>query len=350
MAVRARVRPATHGEAASRVAEWLDLWGDGLPLEVVLERERRLSAHEWGAARRAVWAASLEGAGTGAGADEAEAVATCEVYTSPVAGVAPDGTPLPAGATAVTIASLYTPPEARRRGLARRLVDGVCAAAAARGAVVAVLYSDIAPSVYEGWGFRAADAAPPRDVTLPAAAASAPGAAVAGVALLDAAGVDAALAGRASLSRPPARGEFVLALEPARVAWAREAEALEAGARGAGAHVGAAGPRGGLALWLANTSHAGELELEVLFFDGGAREGGGAYDDDDTAALAAAAQREAAARGLPRVRLWLGERTARVARVPGAAVEPRDGKLPMARWLAGGEALAWGDVSRGLWW
>jgi len=173
------------------------------------------------------------------------------------------------------------------------------------------------------------------------------------VTLLDAAGVDAALAGLASLSRPPAAGELVLALEPARVAWAREAEASELrGARAAaagggsppaGASAGAAGARGGLALWLANTSHAGELELEVLFFDAGE---GGADGD----ALAAEAAAEAGRRGLPRARFWLGERTAGVARLPGAAVEPRDGKAPMVRWLAGGEALRWADLSRGLWW
>jgi GNAT superfamily N-acetyltransferase len=125
-------------------------WGEHLTAEQYLTREERLCAHPW--ARQAMtWWLWRD--------DDGAVLSSCETYrmSSAIDGVR--------GET-WAVASVYTEPELRRRGHARRMMDALVARARDEGAQASTLFSDVDPAVYAPSGYVAR---PAEDLLFPPA-------------------------------------------------------------------------------------------------------------------------------------------------------------------------------------
>ena len=126
---------ALDAEAIDRVAEQtLDRWGGG----------RRLEAHR---ARIGDQIARAEGRARYAGLVDDEAV-VCSTMRHALTLDTPEG-----AVATVGIGAVFTPPCRRRQGLATALVSEILDEARRGGCGAALLFSDVAPAMYERLGF-----------------------------------------------------------------------------------------------------------------------------------------------------------------------------------------------------
>lgn len=297
--------PATPAEAADRDRLSYEAWGDGMPLDRHLLRERRLRSGFWPRTAHTTW--------LWRGPDGP--LASCETYASPCA---LDG----AAGTTWQIASVYTEPRLRGRGHASAMLAAVAEAAAARGAFALALYSDVDPGIYARLGFVAREA---WDRRLPAE----PGDPEA-----EAAGFAESELFAACAHAPDAGPGFTFRVSPGQLDWqldrARVQAELDATPRPARCGARCGDER---IVWSDD-----RLASELLVLELRAKQHG--------EVLLRAAARTAHALGLARVRGWetaawpshLGERAA------------RKGALPMLKPLVSGvDPAAWTEIDRGLW-
>jgi predicted N-acetyltransferase YhbS len=347
------VRAATVAEEEARSALWRHLWGKHLARGALrargraarerLERERRAPRAAAAARKgRAVKEQRPEA--------QAEVLSSCEVYLVPaMLGGAPS--------TVLLVATLFTEPALRGRGLAAALLEAVAAEAAARPRCAGVLlYSDIGAAYYETLGFRRLGSA--TDIVLPADAdASADAGEGLSIAVEPAANLEDLDEADFNAELPlqgAAPGLLVLPVELARAGFVVALERFEAATRGLpplarrGARCG--GGAAGCCVWAADHEDGELLVLAIR-----------ASAPAAAAALLAAARREAAAAGLARVRLWLPEAAAApataaavaaaAAALPGAARVERAKQLPMLRAVAGAGVEVGGlGLQRVHWW
>ncbi|MFN3430820.1 MAG: GNAT family N-acetyltransferase [Candidatus Sericytochromatia bacterium] len=133
------VREATPAETAEVLAHTRPLWGGGHDLATYARRTDALLETPWGRGHYR-FVVGLDATGA--------IVTACKRYRL---ALRLNGEPV----RAVGFGAVFTPESHRARGHAAALLRAVMAEEAARGAHVALLYSDIGPAYYERLGFRA---------------------------------------------------------------------------------------------------------------------------------------------------------------------------------------------------
>lgn len=134
-----RVRPASDDEIEAILGWTHAIWGVSAPMPAYLARTRGLMATPWGRERyRFMIAHDAAGA----------PVAGCKAYRL---GVEVAGEP----AEAIGFGAVFTRPEYRGQGHAGRMLRTLMDEAAAGGAAIALLFSDIGPALYAALGFTA---------------------------------------------------------------------------------------------------------------------------------------------------------------------------------------------------
>lgn len=292
------LRLASDVEKRKRDALTWTEWGQRLTVEQFLAREERLRAHPW----------SVDGMRTWLWTDGDAVLSSCETFRC----VARVGTR--AGA-AQAVASVFTEPALRGRGAATALLDAVAGVLEREpGHLATVLFSDVGERQYARCGFGAVSGAD--NTWAPSDAAPE------GVRWLGA-HVDAPWPVAAADS-------LVIAPTAAQLDWHAERERFyrrcwdrpPLRARGA--------VLGGSSLQWAAFDKLDELVLLWLHAEAA----------EHVPPLLQAARFVAAQAGLRVVRAWVPAAQA----LPDAAVEPRDGSLPMVR-----PSAPWTSVQRGLW-
>lgn len=410
---------ASPDEEAQRAAAWAPLWACGLPLHTLLQREARLRSHPWGGTHRRTVLLLDDAAGAPSGRSCACSCEVYDCDGSGVFLVATLYTDAARRGRGLAGELLQRVEAALAAGGGASLgfQEAALPPAAFRGML---LFSEIGPRMYErlgyatcggdddpgdgGGGGGSASRALPNDVTLPALAMDGgsessplpphavltlvPDAAALGPALAawaaHHAAADAVGGGGPVLRLPitPGRLDWHAEVERHRARWALSVDVATDAAEAASvdesepalvrraAASGHLAPDGGLAVrgallqqqappaaphgvmtWAADWQ---ARALVVLVLLAGSHEAG--------AALLGAARAHAHALRLPRVVLWepaeAAERRAlRLHALPGAAVAPRDGKLPMAKLVGAAAAGAAGappprlvGLQRVHWW
>jgi GNAT superfamily N-acetyltransferase len=302
---------ASHEEKVARDRVTHPAWGAKLSVEQYLVREQRLRAHPWAAAGMETWLLTDDGG---------EALASCESFAQASRFRGEVG-------TSYAIASVYTEPHLRGRGLATAMMDRVAETLSARADTHAIiLFSDVGAPIYERSGYVVV---PSFDRVLPSEAGD-PGE---GVSLFG----EGDLA--ANLPVPPTDEAFTIWPTAAHLDWHLERERIYAELLSrrrsphTGARVGSA-----VAVWSADFKND---RLLVLLAS--------ATDARDLKTLVTSARRVAHDLGVAEVRLWEEPLVDALAPSLGAR-EPRPGGLTMIRPAAPG--LAPTDlrvVPRALW-
>jgi len=279
-------RRATFDEELVTFERWRHLWGDGLTSNRLIERESVLRNDKWGS-RVTVYVI----------ADKAtnEVYSSCDLYNVPAV----------LGGAAVEIlhlASLFTPECYRRRGYASLLIKEVINLGEKRsGCVGLLLFSDIGPSFYKSLGFFVTgDEDEPFDLVFPAVGADLESASTVVVEMIrnidqlnesDFNNVVENMEDEHTATLPIEipRAEFHILFDSYSPG-APNASTIYSGARVLPCE---SSPTGGSIIFTADYS---TKELEIL--------GIVASEADVAASLLAAARKEAASRGLLRVRLW----------------------------------------------
>ena len=340
-------RRATFDEELVTFERWRHLWGDGLTSNRLIERESVLRNHKWGS-RVIVYVI----------ADKItnEVYSSCDVYDVPAV----------LGGASVEIlhlASLFTPECYRRRGYASLLIKEVIKVGEKRpGCVGLLLFSDIGPSFYKSLGFFVTgDEEEPYDLLFPAAGGDLESASTVAVEMIRS--IDQLNESdfnvnenmeheqhTATLPIEIPRAEFHILFDSFSPV-APNASTIYSGARVLPCD---SSPTGGSIIFTADYS---TKELEILSIV--------ASEADVAASLIAAARKEAASRGLLRVRLWYSgsplqgatrENSTFLSPVASKCIldlkaecVPRKGRLPMM-YSFSKELHDLSPVSRVHWW
>ena len=286
-------------------------WGMRLSVDQYLVREQRLRAHPWAAAGMETWLL-VDDAG--------EVLASCESFAATSRLRGEDG-------TSYAIASVYTEPHLRGRGLATSMMDRVAETLSARADTHSIiLFSDVGAPIYERSGYVVV---PSFDRVLSAEA----GDIAEGVVPFG----ERDLA--ACLPAAPVDQPYVIWPSAAQIDWHLERERIYAEllSRPRCQHVGARAGAG-VVVWATDFKND-RLMLLLLV----------ATDARELSVLARSAQRVAASLGLAEVRVWDEPGIATLAPTLGT-VEPREGGLTMIRSAAKGlVATDLRSVPRALW-
>lgn len=260
-------------------------WGEQLDVDGYLTREARLCAHPWARAAMTSWLWR---------GDDGAVLSSCETYrmVSAVDGMRGESW---------AVASVFTEPELRGRGHARRMMDALVARARQHSAQASILFSDVGAPIYEASGYRAR---PAEDLLFPPAPGEPP------------AGVDALLTEAVEVA--PLEDDFMIFPPVAQLDWHLERTRSYAALLGRPS-LPAVGARAGeaVAAWSVDWRHDRLLLLALQ-----------AQRSDEAEALVRCARRIAWALHLREVRLWAqpwpfagrgdlgGDRVARVGSLP----------------------------------